>query len=75
MAGNLQNVTGVSKGLMMFGTEGAGGLASSTNQLVNQLAFCNLYYPRELLMYFSYICWFTHKTFNAKNVTVHHPEL
>ncbi|KAI5396968.1 transcriptional corepressor LEUNIG_HOMOLOG isoform X4 [Lathyrus oleraceus] len=33
MAGNLQNVTGVSKALMMFGTEGAGGLASSTNQL------------------------------------------
>ncbi|CAI8602015.1 unnamed protein product [Vicia faba] len=33
MAGNLQNVAGVSKGLMMFGTEGAGGLASSTNQL------------------------------------------
>ncbi|CAK8571230.1 unnamed protein product [Lathyrus sativus] len=33
MAGNLQNVTGVSKSLMMFGTEGAGGLASSTNQL------------------------------------------
>lgn len=33
MAGNLQNVTGVFKGMMMFGTEGAGGLASSTNQL------------------------------------------
>ncbi|CAJ2673409.1 unnamed protein product [Trifolium pratense] len=33
MVGNLQNVTGVSKGLMMYGTEGAGGLASSTNQL------------------------------------------
>jgi len=36
MAGNLQNVAGVSKGLMMYGTDGAGGLASSTNQLVNQ---------------------------------------
>ncbi|CAJ2673407.1 unnamed protein product [Trifolium pratense] len=34
MVGNLQNVTGVSKGLMMYGTEGAGGLASSTNQLL-----------------------------------------
>lgn len=34
MAGNLQNVAGVSKGLMMYGTEGAGGLASSTNQLL-----------------------------------------
>ncbi|KAJ1404228.1 WD40 repeat [Sesbania bispinosa] len=33
MAGNLQNVAGVSKGLMMYGTEGAVGLASSTNQL------------------------------------------
>ncbi|XP_057443993.1 transcriptional corepressor LEUNIG_HOMOLOG isoform X4 [Lotus japonicus] len=33
MAGNLQNVTGVSKGLMMYGTEGTGGLTSSTNQL------------------------------------------
>ncbi|QCE05471.1 Ca2+/calmodulin-dependent protein kinase [Vigna unguiculata] len=33
MAGNLQNVAGVSKGLMMYGTDGAGGLASSTNQL------------------------------------------
>jgi len=37
MAGNLQNVAGVSKGLMMYGTDGAGGLASSTNQLVNQI--------------------------------------
>ncbi|KAG6731247.1 hypothetical protein I3842_01G120000 [Carya illinoinensis] len=33
MAGNLQNVGSVSKGLMMFGADGAGGLASSTNQL------------------------------------------
>ncbi|WJX17493.1 hypothetical protein P8452_07405 [Trifolium repens] len=33
MVGNLQNVAAVSKGLMMYGTEGAGGLASSTNQL------------------------------------------
>lgn len=37
MAGNLQNPSGVSKSLMMYGTEGAGGLASSTNQLVNQI--------------------------------------
>ncbi|WJX17494.1 hypothetical protein P8452_07405 [Trifolium repens] len=34
MVGNLQNVAAVSKGLMMYGTEGAGGLASSTNQLL-----------------------------------------
>ncbi|CAL0303083.1 unnamed protein product [Lupinus luteus] len=34
MAGNLQNVAGVSKGLIMYGTDGAGGLASSTNQLL-----------------------------------------
>ncbi|XP_027187228.1 transcriptional corepressor LEUNIG_HOMOLOG-like isoform X2 [Cicer arietinum] len=34
MTGNLQNVAGVSKSLMMYGTEGAGGLASSTNQLL-----------------------------------------
>ncbi|XP_068493959.1 transcriptional corepressor LEUNIG_HOMOLOG isoform X1 [Phaseolus vulgaris] len=34
MAGSLQNVAGVSKGLMMYGTDGAGGLASSTNQLL-----------------------------------------
>ncbi|KAF7837148.1 transcriptional corepressor LEUNIG_HOMOLOG isoform X1 [Senna tora] len=33
MAGNLQNV-GVSKGLMMYGADGTGGLASSTNQLL-----------------------------------------
>ncbi|OIW01395.1 hypothetical protein TanjilG_02551 [Lupinus angustifolius] len=33
MPGNLQNVAGVSKGLIMYGTDGAGGLASSTNQL------------------------------------------
>ncbi|KAG2721127.1 hypothetical protein I3760_02G067000 [Carya illinoinensis] len=33
MAGNLQNVGSVSKGLMMYGADGAGGLASSTNQL------------------------------------------
>ncbi|XP_047182050.1 transcriptional corepressor LEUNIG_HOMOLOG isoform X4 [Vigna umbellata] len=33
MTGNLQNVAGVSKGLMMYGTDGPGGLASSTNQL------------------------------------------
>jgi hypothetical protein len=39
MVGNLQNVAAVSKGLMMYGTEGAGGLASSTNQLVNQLVY------------------------------------
>ncbi|XP_028759832.1 transcriptional corepressor LEUNIG_HOMOLOG isoform X4 [Neltuma alba] len=32
MAGNLQNVGGVSKGLMMYGADGT-GLASSTNQL------------------------------------------
>ncbi|XP_019449826.1 PREDICTED: transcriptional corepressor LEUNIG_HOMOLOG-like isoform X1 [Lupinus angustifolius] len=34
MAGNLPNVAGVSKGLIMYGTDGAGGLASSTNQLL-----------------------------------------
>ncbi|CAL0328452.1 unnamed protein product [Lupinus luteus] len=34
MPGNLQNVAGVSKGLIMYGTDGAGGLASSTNQLL-----------------------------------------
>ncbi|XP_028759833.1 transcriptional corepressor LEUNIG_HOMOLOG isoform X5 [Neltuma alba] len=33
MAGNLQNVGGVSKGLMMYGADGT-GLASSTNQLL-----------------------------------------
>ncbi|KAK4585760.1 hypothetical protein RGQ29_023105 [Quercus rubra] len=33
MAGNLQNVGSVSKGLMMYGADGAGALASSTNQL------------------------------------------
>ncbi|GLT55301.1 hypothetical protein SLA2020_284380 [Shorea laevis] len=33
MAGNLQNVGSISKGLMMYGADGAGGLASSTNQL------------------------------------------
>ncbi|KAH1228746.1 Transcriptional corepressor LEUNIG-like [Glycine max] len=33
MAGNLQNVAGISKGLIMYGTDGVGGLASSTNQL------------------------------------------
>ncbi|XP_061349712.1 transcriptional corepressor LEUNIG_HOMOLOG-like isoform X2 [Gastrolobium bilobum] len=32
MAGNLQNVAGVAKGLIMYGTDGGGGLASS-NQL------------------------------------------
>ena len=36
MAGNLQNTAGVSKGLIMYGNDGAGGLASSTNQLVHQ---------------------------------------
>ncbi|XP_027366626.1 transcriptional corepressor LEUNIG_HOMOLOG isoform X4 [Abrus precatorius] len=34
MPGNLQNVAGVSKGLIMYGADGAGGLASSTNQLL-----------------------------------------
>ncbi|KAE9621127.1 putative transcription factor WD40-like family [Lupinus albus] len=34
MPGNLQNAAGVSKGLIMYGTDGAGGLASSTNQLL-----------------------------------------
>ncbi|KAK4266491.1 hypothetical protein QN277_027400 [Acacia crassicarpa] len=34
MAGNLQNVGGVSKTLMMYGADGTGGLASSTNQLL-----------------------------------------
>jgi hypothetical protein len=37
MASNLQNVGSISKGLMMYGTDGAGGLASSTNQLVYEL--------------------------------------
>lgn len=37
MAGNLQNVGSVSKGLMMYGADGAGALASSTNQLVYEL--------------------------------------
>ncbi|KAI4344972.1 hypothetical protein L6164_012143 [Bauhinia variegata] len=34
MAGNLQNVGGVSKDVMLYGSDGAGGLASSTNQLL-----------------------------------------
>ncbi|KAJ7957724.1 Transcriptional corepressor LEUNIG [Quillaja saponaria] len=33
IANNLQNVSGVSKNFMMYGADGAGGLASSTNQL------------------------------------------
>ncbi|XP_054805840.1 transcriptional corepressor LEUNIG_HOMOLOG isoform X2 [Prosopis cineraria] len=33
MTGNLQNVGGVSKGLMMYGVDGTVGLASSTSQL------------------------------------------
>ena len=37
MTGNLQNVAGISKGLIMYGTDGVGCLASSTNQLVNQI--------------------------------------
>jgi hypothetical protein len=44
MAGNLQNVGSVSKGLMMYGADGAGALASSTNQLVYELLRnCNLH--------------------------------
>ncbi|KAH1060678.1 hypothetical protein GLYMA_02G164700v4 [Glycine max] len=34
MTGNLQNVAGISKGLIMYGTDGVGCLASSTNQLL-----------------------------------------
>lgn len=33
MAGNLPNASSVPKSLMMYGTDGTGGLASSTNQL------------------------------------------
>ncbi|GAV59020.1 WD40 domain-containing protein/LisH domain-containing protein [Cephalotus follicularis] len=33
MAGSLQHVGGVSKSMMMYGADGTGGLASSTNQL------------------------------------------
>ncbi|KAK4408217.1 Transcriptional corepressor LEUNIG [Sesamum angolense] len=33
-AGSLQHVNSVSKSMMMYGTDGAGGIASSTNQLV-----------------------------------------
>lgn len=65
MAGNLQNVTGVSKGLMMYGTEGAGGLASSTNQLVNQLEDFVTCITWELLMYSACICC-VQRTFDVK---------
>ncbi|KAL5542570.1 hypothetical protein UlMin_010280 [Ulmus minor] len=34
MANNLQNVSGMTKSMMMFSADGAGGLASSTNQLL-----------------------------------------
>ncbi|XP_010934265.1 transcriptional corepressor LEUNIG_HOMOLOG isoform X1 [Elaeis guineensis] len=33
MAGNLQHVNNMSKSLMMYGTDGTGGLASSSNQM------------------------------------------
>lgn len=60
MAGNLQNVAGVSKGLMIYGTEGAGGLASSTNQLVNQLVYfvtciTRVHYTLRVHVLFPYI--------------------
>lgn len=37
MAGNFPNASNVPKSLMMYGTDGTGGLASSTNQLVNKI--------------------------------------
>ena len=36
MPSNLQNVNTMSKSMMIYGTEGTGGLASSTNQLVSK---------------------------------------
>lgn len=37
MASNTQQATSMSKGLMMYGTNGLGGLTTSTNQLVHKL--------------------------------------
>lgn len=39
MSGNLQHVSNMPKGLMMYGSDGAGGHASSTNQLVRTSRF------------------------------------
>lgn len=38
-ASSMQHVNSVSKSLIMYGTEGTGGIASSTNQLVYFFAF------------------------------------
>lgn len=37
MAGNLPNASTVPKSIMMYGADGTGGLASSTNQLVRKI--------------------------------------
>ena len=34
MVGNMQHGSSMSKNLMMYGSDGTGGIASSTNQLV-----------------------------------------
>lgn len=44
IAPNMQNVNSMQKGLMLYGNDGTGGLASSTNQLVKELITSTVYY-------------------------------
>lgn len=44
MGGNLQHVNNMSKSLMMYGADGAGVLASSSNQMVFVIFFAMLIY-------------------------------
>lgn len=58
MAGNLQHVNNMSKSLMMYGTDGTGGLASSSNQMVSPgtVFHCHLHANQESSLQF--ICIF-----------------
>lgn len=67
MTGNLQNVAGVSKSLMMYGTEGAGGLASSTNQLVNRLENFLTCITHGIIIVLFIDMLLPNKTFDVKN--------
>ena len=45
IAPNMQNVNSMQKGgLIMYGNDGPGGLASSTNQLVKDLIYSNMFF-------------------------------
>lgn len=52
MTANLPNSSSVPKSMMMYGADGTGGLASSTNQLV-----CNVYIVNLCHLQIGWVIW------------------